>query len=76
MRPIPASEQPEEPQNKLGGPVSQFPWRSCTQRLAQNQAEVERTDMNQQTLQDVLVPAQGASTHSTGFVAVGKTSFH
>ena len=46
----------------------------CAQQLAQDQAQVERADMNQRPLQDILPPAQVAAPQTAGLVAVGKAA--
>jgi len=47
---------------------------ACSQHLPQHQADVERADVDQQTLQYILVSAQCAAPHSARFVAVGKAA--
>ena len=46
-----------------------------SQHLPQHQADVERADVDQQTLQNILMSAQGAAPHPTRFVTVGKAAF-
>src|ERR1019366_5543345 len=46
-----------------------------SQHLPQHQADVERADVDQPTLQNILMSAQGAAPHSARFVAVGKAAF-
>src|SRR5262249_11462128 len=64
--------QPHKRRNKGRFAIPQLPRRSRSQNLAENQAQVERADVNQLSLQNVLSPAQVCSSHSAGFVAVGK----
>jgi len=45
------------------------------QKLAQNQAQVERSYMDQLPLQNVLSPSQMAAPHATRLVAVRKAAF-
>src|SRR5271165_5476606 len=57
-------------QNKPAKAVSQLSRRARTQQLAQDQAQVERADMNQVPLQDVVSSAQVAAPHPTRLVAM------
>ena len=74
--PIPAGEPPEEAQNQPSGAVVPLSRRARAEQIAQNQTQVERADMNQLPLQDVLAPAQVAAPHAAGLVAVRKAAFH
>src|ERR1019366_4456032 len=71
-----AGNPQKQAQNEACGSVFQLSWRSRAQQLAQDQAQVERADMNQLPLQDVLAPAQMAAPQAAGLVAVGKAAFH
>ena len=51
---IPTREQQKDLQNARAQAVSQLSRRARTQQLAQNQAEVERADMNQLPLQNIV----------------------
>ncbi|HZL65971.1 MAG TPA: hypothetical protein VFC29_01430 [Candidatus Limnocylindrales bacterium] len=71
-----ACKQEIKEQNQLGEAVSPLPRRARTQHLAQDQAQVERADMNQLPLQNVLVSAQVRAPHPAGLVAVREAAFH
>jgi len=71
-----ADDEPDKAQNQTCRPVLQLSWRTRAQHLAQHQADVERADVDQQTLENILSSVQGAASHRTGFVAMGKGSFH
>jgi hypothetical protein len=53
-------------------PVVQFSRRASAQRHPENEAQIERTHMNQLPLQDVIAAPQIDSSHSAGIVTVGK----
>ena len=55
----------EKAPDKPYSPVSQLSWRSCAQHLPQDETDIERTDVDQQTLQNIVSSAQGATPHST-----------
>src|SRR5271157_2891712 len=67
---LPSREQQKGLQNVRARAVSQLSRRARAQQLAQDQAQVERADVNQLPLQDVVSSAQLAAPHTTGFVAV------
>ena len=71
---IAAGEPLQKAQKKPCRAVFQLSGLACTQHLPQHQADVERADVDQQTLQNVLMSAQGAAPHSARFVAVGKAA--
>src|ERR1035438_7721751 len=71
-----AGNPQEKAQDEAYGSVFQLSWRSRAQQLAQDQAQVERADMNQLPLQDVLAPAQVTAPQAAGLVAVGKAALH
>jgi len=50
--------------------------RAHTQQLAQDQTEVERADMNQLPLQNVVPSAQVTASQTAGFVTVRESAFH
>ena len=54
--------------------VSQLPWGTRSQQAAEDQAQIERADVNQQSLENVLMPAQMGPSHSTGIVAMREAS--
>ena len=58
VRLIAAYEPLEKAQNQASEAVSQLTRRARAQQFAQDQAQVERADMNQLPLQDILAPAQ------------------
>ena len=74
IRSIAASEPLKKAQKKPCRAVPQFSRRTRAERLPQYEADVERADVDQQTLQNILMPAQRAAPHSARFVAVGKAA--
>src|ERR1039458_3419796 len=62
-------------QNKPYSPVFQLSRRPSTQYLPQYETDIECADVDQQTLQDVVMSAQGRAPHSTRLVTVGKAAF-
>ena len=71
---LPTREQQIDLQNARTKAVSQLSRRSRTQHLAQNQAQVERADVTQLPLQDVVSSPQVAAPHPTRLVAVRETA--
>jgi hypothetical protein len=71
-------EHPDNPEaEKEAVPaVLEPPWRSHAYFLAQNQAQIKRRDVNQQPLQDIPMPSQVRSPHSSRVVDMRKASFH
>jgi hypothetical protein len=69
-----ASNPQEKTQNEACGSVVQFPWRSSAHQLAQDQAQVEGSDVDQLPLQYVLAPAQVTAPQTAGLVAVGEAA--
>src|ERR1019366_9596600 len=69
-----AGNPQEQAQNEACGSVFQLSWRARAQQLAQDQAQVERADMNQRPLQNILLPAQVTAPQTAGLVAVGKAA--
>ena len=67
---MPTREQQKDLQNARAKAVSQLSRRARTQQLAQDQAQVERADVNQLPLQDVVPSPQVAAPHPTRLVAV------
>jgi hypothetical protein len=54
--------------------ISPFSRGTRSQQAAEDQAQIERADMKQQSLEDVLMPAQMGPSHSTGIVAMREAS--
>jgi hypothetical protein len=71
-----AGNPQKQTQNEACGSIFQLSRSARTQQLAQDQAQVERADMNQRPLQDILPPAQVAAPQTAGLVAVGKAALH
>src|SRR5271157_2635313 len=67
---LPSREQQQGLQNVRARAVSQLSRRARTQQLAQDQAQVERADVNQLPLQDVVPSPQVAAPHPARLVAV------
>jgi len=59
----------------LPSAVFQLAWRTRSQQLAQNQTQVERSDMDQLPLQNVLSSSQMAAPHAARLVAVREAAF-
>ena len=68
--------RPDQPEvEKQAVPEAlQAPRGSHSELLSQNQAQVERRDVQQQPLQDVPMPSQVRPPHSAGVVDVRETS--
>src|ERR1039458_2065661 len=72
---LPQAQQEAQKSGKhLPNTVFQLPWRARTQQFAQDQAQVERADMDQLPLQNVFVSAQMATPHAARLVAVRETA--
>ena len=69
-------EPQEEAQNQPSGAVLPLSRRAHAEQLAQNQAQVERADMNQLPLQNVLPSSQVAAPHAARFIAMREAAFH
>ena len=69
-------EPQEEAQNQPSGAVLPLSRRARAEQLAQNQAQVERADMNQLPLQNVLPSSQVAAPHAARFIAMREAAFH
>jgi hypothetical protein len=74
--PIPAGEQPEDPQSQPYCPVFQLPWCASAQDYAQDQTQDKCSHMDQLPLEDVLSSAQMAAPQADRFVAVGEAALH
>ena len=72
---IPTREPQKDWQNVLAKAVSQLSRRARTQQLAQDQAQVESTHMNQLSLQNVVSSAQVAAPQAARLVAVREAAF-
>src|ERR1039458_815813 len=71
---LPAREQAINEQKKQATTIFPLPRRARTQQLAQDQAQVEGSHVDQLPLQNVLVSAQMGASHTTCLVAVGKAA--
>jgi hypothetical protein len=60
----------------LGEAIGELSRGSCAYHLAQNQAQVEGSHMDQLPLENVLVFSQVGMPHVTRLVAVGEAAFH
>ena len=67
-----ACEPLKKAQKKPCRAVFQLSGLTRSQHFPQHQADVERADVDQQTLQNILMSAQGAAPHSARLAAVGK----
>ena len=65
---IPTQEPQKESKDTFAEAVFQLSRRSCTQHLAQDQAQIEGSHMNQLPLQNVLVSAQVSASHATRLI--------
>ena len=72
----PAQEQPRNKKNKQASAVSPLPRRARAHLLAQDEAQVEGSHVDQLPLQNVLVSAQVGAPHATRVVAMRKAAFH
>jgi hypothetical protein len=73
---FPEYKQEIRQQKKQASAVAPFPGRARPHQLAQDQTQVERSHVDQLSLQNVLVAAKMRAPHAAGFVAVGKATFH
>jgi hypothetical protein len=71
-----AGDPLKKAQNKRHSVVFQLSRRPGAEHLPQYETDVECADMDQQTLQNVVMPAQGRAPHPTRLVTVGKAAFH
>ena len=62
----------QQKKSKKNRRMTVFPFSRSTrsQQATEYQAQIERADVNQQSLENVLVPAQMRPSHSTGIVAM------
>ena len=65
----------EKAQNEAQPTVFQLPRRSRAQHLAEHEADIERADVNQLALENILRSAQCATSHPAGLIAMSETSF-
>src|ERR1035437_8940558 len=75
VRGIVAGEPLKKPRNKRCRPVFQLSRRPRAQHLPQYETDVECAEVDQQTLQNVVMPAQGRAPHPTRLITVGKAAF-
>ena len=73
---IPTQKPQKESQHACAQAVSQLSRRARPQHLAQDQAQIEGTHVDQLPFQDVLVSAQVSTPQTTRFIAVRKAAFH
>ena len=71
-----AHQKAQEMPKHSSGAVSQLPRRARSQQLPQNQAQVERSHVNQLPFQNVLPAPQIAAPQATRFVAVREAAFN
>ena len=71
-----AREKEINEQKEHATAILPLPRRSRTQLLAQDQAQIESSYVDQLPFQNVLVFAQMGSPHTTRLVAMGETTFH
>ena len=68
--PFPVQEPQKDTHYMASEAISQFSWRTRSQQIAEDQAQIERSDVNQKSLENVLVSPQMRPSHPTGIVAV------
>ena len=61
-----------EHKNKPGKAVLQLSRRTGTDQSAEDQAQIERADVNQLAFENILVTAQMSSPHGSGFVTMSE----
>ena len=71
-----AQEQQRNKKNKQASAVSPLPRRARSHQLAQDEAQVEGSDVDKLPLQNVSVSAQVGAPHATRVVAMRKAAFH
>src|ERR1700681_1062044 len=71
----PAQQKAQKSRKHLPSAVFKLAWRTRSQQLAQNQAQVERSYMDQLPLQNVLPPPQMTAPHAARLVAVREAAF-
>src|SRR6516164_2955390 len=71
-----AQEQQRNKKNKQASAVSPLPRRARSHQLAQDEAQVESSHVDQLPLQNVIVSAQVGAPHAARVVAMRKAAFH
>ena|SRR6516165_8116743 len=71
-----AQEQQRNKKNKQASAVSPLPRRARSHQLAQDEAQVEGSDVDKLPLQNVSVSAQVGAPHATRVVTMRKATFH
>jgi len=71
-QPLKSDQATKEEKNKREPSISQFSWGTRSQQGAEDQAQIERPDVNQKSLENVLVSPQMRPSHPTRVVAVRK----
>jgi hypothetical protein len=67
-------EEPKKHKKKGGLAISQLSRSARPQKRAKDQTQIERTDVNQQSLENVRVSSQMRPSHSAGIVAMRETA--
>jgi len=70
-----STKRAKQSRKKSCKPIPQLARRSRSQQRAEDQTQIERADMNQQALQNILMSSQMRASHSSGVVAVRKARF-
>ena len=72
---IPGKQRQNE-QKQCSAAVDPLPRRAGAEQLAEDQAQIESGDMNELSLEDVIVLAQMGAPHASGVVAMCEAAFY
>src|SRR2546427_8894636 len=67
-----ALEQPRKCKNKRRKPISQLPGSAGSQQRAEDQAQIERPDVNQLAIENVAMSSSMRPSHPAGVVVMRK----
>src|ERR1700676_5559471 len=71
-----ARKQPKQEQKEHSAQVDPLPRSARAQQAAEDQAQIEPCNVDQLTLEDVVMFPQMSAPHTSGVVAVRKATFH
>ncbi len=71
-----ARKQPKQEQKQHSTHVVPLPRGACSQQAAEDQAQIESCNVDQLTLEDIVVLAQMRAPHAAGVVTVREAAFH
>ena len=71
-----ALKQRKQEQKQQSTEVVPLPRGACAQQAAEDQAQIESCNVDQLTLEDIVMLAQMRAPHAAGVVAVREAAFH